>query len=93
MAIDTRGVMDKERVKRELQERHGYQSSGEQTAMVNIMLDAIELSREQDIKITLDQQAQIMVGSLVVCPHCNGVGCTGCDASGMVRVVSNTPSA
>lgn len=82
-------MMDKERVKQELQKRYSYQCSGDQALMVDIMLDAIELSRQDDGVIT---------GALVVCPECEGRGqvsskdstigwrlCGRCNGDGSVR--------
>ena len=78
--------MDKERVKQELRKK--YTLSFSDMIMVNVMLDAIELSRE-DGQVLVTHP---VVGSMIVCPSCNGKSCTACDG-GMIRVISNTPSA
>jgi len=82
--------MNKEKIKQELQEKYPGMTPAV-IAMVNIMLDAIELSRQDDwmceggvIRHGSGYTVQVHSGSLVVCPECGGKGQVhGKDGSGL----------
>ena len=70
--------MDKERVKQALHDKHGMLYSNDLSSIVDIILDAIELSREGE-PLSIDACRQLTTGSLIKCQLCDG----------MVKVVSN----
>jgi hypothetical protein len=95
--------MDKEKIKQKLEDDYGYQHNGGLSVIIDVILDAIELSKQDD-QVLIGQTLQVTTGNMVMCSNCDGQGfvvngdnhytCKQCNGAGVLVVAdSGTASA